>query len=227
MAIFMAGGGVWRHSFSDPTKPPQAGQVPVPRPLDDTIFACATAPGRAGIAIIRISGPRARGILELFDVAPPPARRLSLATFRDPRMGDVIDRGMVAWFDAPQTYTGEDLCEFHVHGGSAVLSAITESSGASARISRGGARRIHPPCLRERKTGSDRGGGRRRPRRRRNDGPAASGPAPARRRVGRSLQVLAQTAAAGPGAAGGVDRLPGRGSAGHGQIRRLGRDHRS
>jgi tRNA modification GTPase len=101
----------------------------VPRPLDDTIFACATAPGRAGIAIIRISGPRARAALELFAVAPPPARRLAIVAFLDPKTGEALDRGMVAWFQAPRTYTGEDLVEFHIHGSSAVLSAITEILG--------------------------------------------------------------------------------------------------
>ena len=99
------------------------------RPPDDTIFACATAPGRAGIAVIRISGPGATRALRLARLASIPARKLVFSIFRDPRSDEIMDRGLVAWFPAPGSFTGEDLCEFHLHGSSAVLGAMAAILG--------------------------------------------------------------------------------------------------
>ena len=94
------------------------------RSFDDTIFACATAPGRAGIAVIRISGPRATAALRALGAAIPRARELRRASFRDPESGDLIDQGMAVLFPAPRSYTGEDVVELHLHGGRAVTDAI-------------------------------------------------------------------------------------------------------
>lgn len=104
--------------------------------LGDTIFALATAPGRAGVAIIRISGPDALRALREVAGDPPPPRVMSLRALRAvdislPRAErDMIDRGLVVCFTSGSSYTGEDVCEFHVHGGQATVARLlSEFSG--------------------------------------------------------------------------------------------------
>ena len=94
--------------------------------MADTIFAPATAPGRAAIAIIRLSGPRTRSVLESI-AGPCPAPRV--ATLRDFRSqdGTLIDRGLVFWFSGAKSFTGEDSAEFHLHGGRAVVAAFLQT----------------------------------------------------------------------------------------------------
>ncbi len=92
-----------------------------------TIFAPATAPGRAGVAVVRLSGPRALAVTRLLagcDSLPP--RRMTCAVFRDPASGEEIDRGLAVAFPAPASFTGEDVTELHVHGGGAVLARLAE-----------------------------------------------------------------------------------------------------
>lgn len=91
--------------------------------MADTIFALSTAPGRSGVAIIRVSGPQAGAALEtLSGEAKPLARQAALRRFRD---GDgEIDRGLVLWFEGPASFTGEDSAEFHIHGGRAIVEAM-------------------------------------------------------------------------------------------------------
>ena len=99
------------------------GEAP---PNTDTIFAPATATGRAAIAVIRLSGAdAARAVSVLAGEIPPPryARRRRLA---DPATGEPLDDGLVLWFPAPNSATGEDVAEFHLHGGRAVLAAVIE-----------------------------------------------------------------------------------------------------
>ena len=96
---------------------------------DDTIFAPATAPGRAGIAVIRISGPRTAGALAAIGVTPPPSRELRRARFRDPESGEPIDDGLVVRFPAPRSYTGEEMAELHSHGSPAVIAALLSALG--------------------------------------------------------------------------------------------------
>ena len=99
------------------------GEAP---PNTDTIFAPATATGRAAIAVIRLSGPdAARAVSVLAGEIPPPryARRRRLA---DPATGEPLDDGLVLWFPAPNSATGEDVAEFHLHGSRAVLAAVIE-----------------------------------------------------------------------------------------------------
>jgi len=102
--------------------------------IDDTIFAPATAPGRAGIAVIRISGPRAIDALAALGVASHAPRRLRRARFHDPTSGEIIDDGLVARFAAPRSYTGEDMAELHVHGSPAVVSALLAVLGRQAGL---------------------------------------------------------------------------------------------
>jgi tRNA modification GTPase len=97
---------------------------------DDTIFALSTAPGKAGVAVVRLSGPGSQpGLQALTRREAPPPRTAVLRSIRD-REGRLIDRGLVLWFPAPQSFTGEDCVEFHIHGGRAVVQALLDALGA-------------------------------------------------------------------------------------------------
>lgn len=93
-------------------------------PSGDTIAALATAPGRAGVAIVRLSGPAALGAVRALAGRVPPARRMVRAALRHPASGELLDDALVAAFPAPASYTGEDVAEFHIHGGRAVTAAV-------------------------------------------------------------------------------------------------------
>lgn len=97
--------------------------------MDDTIFALSSGAPPAAIGVVRISGPRAGAAVTQLAGALPEARRASLRTLRDPA-GVELDRALVIWFPGPQTATGEDLAEFHCHGGRAVVLAIEASLSA-------------------------------------------------------------------------------------------------
>ena len=92
---------------------------------DDVIFAIASGQGRAGVAVMRISGMRADEIFgSLFAAAAPPlARTATLATLCDPDDGALLDRALVIWFPEPRSFTGENVVELHLHGGPAVIAA--------------------------------------------------------------------------------------------------------
>lgn len=94
-----------------------------------TIFALSSGKGRAGIAVIRVSGPAAREIV--VRMAPPELvpRVAKLRRLRDPNSLDVLDEALVIFFAAPKTETGEDMAEFHVHGGGAVVRAVLSAIG--------------------------------------------------------------------------------------------------
>lgn len=94
-----------------------------------TIYALSTAPGRAGVAVIRISGPQAADALQaLCGSDLPRARTAFLRKLRDAE-GMLLDEGMVLWFPRPHSFTGEDVVELQVHGGRAVLAALFEALG--------------------------------------------------------------------------------------------------
>jgi len=90
----------------------------------DTIFALSSGRPPAAIAVVRISGPRARVALEQLVGRVPQPRRASLARVRDPASGGVIDEGLALWFPGPNSETGEDIAELQVHGGRAVIAAV-------------------------------------------------------------------------------------------------------
>ncbi|HLC09262.1 MAG TPA: tRNA uridine-5-carboxymethylaminomethyl(34) synthesis GTPase MnmE [Methyloceanibacter sp.] len=92
----------------------------------DTICALASGAGRAAIAVIRISGPATGEVLRAL-CGLPEARHASLRTMRDPRTGTLLDRGLVLWFPAPSSFTGEDMAELHVHGGRAVVAGVLDA----------------------------------------------------------------------------------------------------
>lgn len=94
--------------------------------MTEMIFALASAPGRAGVAVIRVSGPEAGEILDAVAGMPRPKPRLAALRGLKAETGAVIDQGLVLWFEGPASFTGEDCAEFHVHGGSAVIEAMAD-----------------------------------------------------------------------------------------------------
>ena len=97
----------------------------------DTIFALSSGGGRAAIAVVRVSGPAAAAALTRIGGKPlPELRRAALRRFREPETGAPIDRGLALWFPAPASATGEDMAEFHVHGGPAVVAALCDALAA-------------------------------------------------------------------------------------------------
>ncbi|MHA1538752.1 MAG: tRNA uridine-5-carboxymethylaminomethyl(34) synthesis GTPase MnmE [Alphaproteobacteria bacterium] len=90
-------------------------------PARETIFAQSSGAGRAGIAVIRISGPAAGAALTALGCAVPPARRATRARLTDPADGEALDDALVLWFPGPASFTGEDVAELHLHGGRAVI----------------------------------------------------------------------------------------------------------
>jgi tRNA modification GTPase len=88
-----------------------------------TIVAPASGSGPAAVAVIRISGPVTRAILETLCGGVPEPRRAALRDIGDPP----IDRGLVLWFPAPASFTGEDMAELQVHGSRAVVGAVVEA----------------------------------------------------------------------------------------------------
>ena len=91
----------------------------------DTIFALASGAGRAAIAIVRISGPDCSAALKaLLRNTDFPDRRATLRTLRRPRSGEPLDRALITRFEAPRSFTGEEMAEISVTGGRAVVSAV-------------------------------------------------------------------------------------------------------
>ncbi|MFM9913251.1 MAG: tRNA uridine-5-carboxymethylaminomethyl(34) synthesis GTPase MnmE [Methylophilaceae bacterium] len=93
--------------------------------LKDTIAAVATAPGRGGIGVVRVSGGLAASIAHTVLGAVPPPRHASFKDFLDAD-GSLIDQGIALYFPNPNSYTGEDVLEFQGHGGSAVLQRLLQ-----------------------------------------------------------------------------------------------------
>lgn len=91
----------------------------------ETIYALSSAAGRAGIAVLRLSGPHVRAAIEALTGRPAGRPRAAeLRRLRDPETGAALDRGLLLFFEAPRSFTGEDVAEFHVHGGRAVVAAV-------------------------------------------------------------------------------------------------------
>ncbi len=90
------------------------------------IFALATGSGAAAIAILRLSGPPTRGALVTLCGKPPPPRQAVLRRLRD-TSGAVLDHALVLWMPGPRSYTGEDCAELHLHGGHAVVEAVSDA----------------------------------------------------------------------------------------------------
>lgn len=108
-------------------------------PNGDTIYARASGAGKAGVAVYRVSGPQALSIAKALVGKRTVSREAALAALRDPADGALIDRGLVILFEAPASFTGEDVAEFHLHGSRAVEAALYETlSGLGARPAEAG-----------------------------------------------------------------------------------------
>lgn len=100
-----------------------------------TIFALSSARGRAGVCIFRISGPAAAAAIQALTGHPvPPPRKAVLRGVRQSD-GTLVDRGLLLWFPGPGSFTGEDVAEFHLHGGPAIIEAMTERLAAIPGLS--------------------------------------------------------------------------------------------
>jgi tRNA modification GTPase len=98
------------------------GAAPISR---ETLFAMASAPGRAAIAVWRLSGPDCAAALRLLTGRPlPPPRRAALRKLIYPATGEALDQALVLWFPGPHSFTGEDCAEVQTHGGRAVADAM-------------------------------------------------------------------------------------------------------
>ena len=93
-----------------------------------TIFALSTGPGISGVAIIRLSGKDSTNVIkELTHKDLPKPRYAALRKIYKPNSNDLIDEGIIMWFSGPESYTGEDMAEIHVHGSKAVIDALHTS----------------------------------------------------------------------------------------------------
>ncbi len=94
----------------------------------DSIFALASSPGRAGVAVVRLSGPDAGPLATALAGPLPPPRQAVLR--RLAHYGAEIDHALLIWFAAPHSFTGEDVAEFHIHGGRAIREALFSALAA-------------------------------------------------------------------------------------------------
>ncbi len=93
-----------------------------------TIYALSSGPGISGIAIIRISGEETSKVLKsLTGKEPPKPRVATLRKINKINTSELIDEGLIIWFPGPESYTGEDMAEIHVHGSKAVVDALHSS----------------------------------------------------------------------------------------------------
>ncbi len=99
----------------------------------DTIFAQASGVGRAGVAVIRISGPQTTAAVQVLTKQPLPAARQAVRRqVYDPATGALIDDGLLLWFPHPNSYTGEDVAELQLHGGLAIVQAVYQALNGQA-----------------------------------------------------------------------------------------------
>ena len=93
-----------------------------------TIYALSSGSGISGIAVIRVSGKKTADVIkQITGEGLPIPRMATLKKFNKNGSKELIDEGVIIWFPAPNSYTGEDLAEFHVHGSRAVINAMHET----------------------------------------------------------------------------------------------------
>ena len=93
-----------------------------------TIYALSTGPGISGIAIIRVSGKDTKKVIQLLtNTTVPKPRVAELRKINKINTSELIDEGILLWFPGPDSYTGEDMAEFHIHGSKAVIDALHAS----------------------------------------------------------------------------------------------------
>ena len=87
-----------------------------------TIYALSSGPGVSGVAVIRVSGKNTEEVIKKLTGAKLPEPRVAtLKKFNKNGGKELIDEGVIIWFPGPNSYTGEDLAEFHIHGSRAVI----------------------------------------------------------------------------------------------------------
>jgi len=93
-----------------------------------TIYALSTGPGISGIAIVRVSGEDTKKVIQLLTGTRVPEPRVAtLSKINKINTSELIDEGIILWFPGPESYTGEDMAEFHIHGSKAVVDALHSS----------------------------------------------------------------------------------------------------
>jgi len=93
-----------------------------------TIYALSSGPGISGIAVIRVSGPETKKVIKVLTKGSLPKPRIAtLKKINKINTNELIDEGIIIWFPGPQSYTGEDMAEFHVHGSKAIIEALQNS----------------------------------------------------------------------------------------------------
>jgi tRNA modification GTPase len=95
-----------------------------------TIFALSSGQGRAGVAVVRISGPAAGIVLDRMAPPRPKPRFAAFRKVQHPATSEMLDEALVLWFPAPNSETGEDMAELQVHGGRAVVAGVLAALGA-------------------------------------------------------------------------------------------------
>ncbi len=90
----------------------------------DTIYALSTAVGKAGVAVIRVSGPKAEQSIHALCARDLSPRQATVCNLFDPETKEALDHALVLWFPGPNSFTGEDVAEFHVHGSLAVVQDV-------------------------------------------------------------------------------------------------------
>lgn len=92
----------------------------------NAIYALSSAPGKSGVAVIRVSGSETANVVKMMTKSNslPNPRRACLCNIYNPQSDEHLDKALVLWFPGPHSFTGEDVCEFHVHGGNAVISSV-------------------------------------------------------------------------------------------------------
>lgn len=95
--------------------------------MTDTVAALSSGLVPSGVAVVRVSGPNVRFAIERIAGGVTQPRFATLRTFKDPATGRTLDRGLVLFFPEPNSFTGEDVAEFHAHGGRAVVQALLQA----------------------------------------------------------------------------------------------------
>lgn len=95
-----------------------------------TIYALSSGHGRAGVAVIRVSGAAASVALDRMAAPRPKPRFAAFRKVRHPATSEVLDEALVLWFPGPNSETGEDMAELQIHGGRAVVAGVLEALGS-------------------------------------------------------------------------------------------------
>ena len=93
-----------------------------------TIYALSSGPGISGVAVVRVSGPEASNVVKIITGKELPKPKVAtLRKLKKINTNQLIDEGIILWFPGPNSYTGQDLAEFHVHGSRAVINVLHSS----------------------------------------------------------------------------------------------------